>query len=182
MTRISPKPTILPRVKERNTWSDTHMLMALLASRRSPDPNTQVGACVIDSGNRMLGTGYNGAPRGINVHNIPWAREGEDPSETKYAYVVHAEQNAIYNCSSSVEGTTMYATMFPCNNCAKDIIQSGILKLVFLSNPYENTWWCKVAKNMLQQVDIQVKQHQWSPTAFTNLQEIMALITPSKVS
>ncbi len=177
MITIPSKDIVHPRILERTTWPDTHMLMALLAARRSPDPNSQVGACVIDSKNRMLGTGYNGAPRGISVRLMPWAREGDDPSETKYAYVVHAEPNAIHNSSADVEGATMYATMFPCNNCAKDIIQAGISELVFLTDPYKGTWSHRVAKDMLQQVDIRITQHKWSQSALTNLQEIMVQVS-----
>ena len=116
--------------ENRIGWSDHHMLIALTTAQRSPDPNTQVGACIINAANQVLGVGYNSTPKNISPDLIPWKREG-DPEHTKYPYIVHAEKNAIYNAGNitSLERTILYVTMFPCHECAKDIIQAGISQI-----------------------------------------------------
>ena len=136
------------------------MLLAISAAQRSPDPNTQVGACIVDKKNRVLGLGYNGFPRGISNHGFPWNREGE-PLETKYPYIVHAEKNAIYNANGPIEGAKLFVTMYPCNECAKDIIQAGIKEIHYLTNPYKDTWAAKAADKMFQFLDIITIQHTW---------------------
>lgn len=146
--------------EDRLNWNDYHMLLALVAAQRSPDPNTQVGACIVDKSNRILGLGYNGFPRGISTQQFPWNREGP-PLETKYPYVVHAEKNAIYNANKSVIGSKLYVTHFPCNECAKDIIQAGIKEIHYLSNPYKDEWSTKASDKMFQVLDIVTIQHQW---------------------
>jgi len=151
---------VVPR-KERLNWQDYHMLQALVAAQRSPDPNTQVGACIVDIKNRTLGLGYNGFPRGISTSQFPWEREGKDPLKTKYPFVVHAEKNAIYNANSSVAGGTLYVTMYPCNECAKDIIQAGIKEVRYLTNPYKDEWFTRAADRMFQNLDIITIQHKW---------------------
>ena len=125
--------------KEYLTWDEYFMSIARLTSKRSKDPNTQVGACIVDSGNRILSVGYNGAPNGFNDDYFPWDREG-DFKETKYAYCCHAEMNAILNYRGSrkdLEGAKVYVDLFPCNECAKLIVQSGIKEVVFLSDKYK---------------------------------------------
>jgi dCMP deaminase len=121
------------------------MFLTVLSSQRSKDPNTQVGACIVDDDNRICAIGYNGFPRGCpdsGPDALPWAREGAADAkglDTKYPYVVHAECNAILNKnSSSVKGARMYVGLFPCNECAKMIIQSGIREVVFMSDKYGN--------------------------------------------
>lgn len=147
---------------DRIRWSDHHMLLALVTAQRSPDPNTQVGACIVDEKNRIIGLGYNGPPRGMGVCSMPWDKEGKDPSETKYAYVMHAEANAILNCGGrNLEGSTLYVTMYPCNECAKLIVSSGIRRIQYLANPYVDTWQSKAAKHMFDTVDIFTIQHKW---------------------
>jgi dCMP deaminase len=137
------------------------MLEAILSSKRSPDPNTQVGACIVNKKNRVLATGYNSLPNCIHTEMISWSREDENPLNTKYPFVVHAEKNAIYNASSSVEDAILFVSLFPCNECAKDIIQAGISKVYYLDNPYPNTWQIQSAKQMFQMLDLPVRQYKW---------------------
>ena len=152
---------IQPRT-DRLRWADHHMLLALVTAQRSPDPNTQVGACIIDEENRVVSLGYNGPPRGIGTTSMPWDKEGTDPSETKYAYVMHAEANAILNCGGrSLEDTTLYVTMYPCNECAKLIVSSGIKRIQYLTNPYVDTWQSRAAKRMFDTLDLPTTQHEW---------------------
>lgn len=119
------------------SWDEYFMGVALLASKRSKDPNTQVGACIVDKNNVILSTGYNGFPYGCSDDEFPWDRDGDD---TKYKYVVHAELNAILNSrGKSLTGAKLYVDLFPCNECAKVIIQAGISEVVYLSDKYCGT-------------------------------------------
>ena len=123
------------------TWDEYYMAKAILIAKRSKDPSTQVGACIADDKNRPVGEGYNGFPTGINNHELPWDREGE-PLNTKYMYVCHAETNAIDNsyCDNERMGRSrIYSSLFPCHECAKKIIQSGIKEVIYLSDKYHNT-------------------------------------------
>ena len=123
------------------TWDEYFMAIAKLSAMRSKDPSTQVGACIVDKNNRILSIGYNGAPNGYNDDIFPWDREGNE-LETKYPYVVHAERNAILNYRGSrkdFEGAKIYVDLFPCNECAKEIIQAGIGEVIYLSDKYANT-------------------------------------------
>lgn len=149
------------------------MLLACTCATRSPDPNTQVGACLVDKKNRILGTGYNAWPRGICSSGLPWDRNG-DPFDVKYAYVVHAEKNAIFNALGPVDGATLYVTMYPCNECAKDIIQAGVSKIIYLDNPYESLWQTRAAKRMFEMLDIPVRKHEWYQDPQTILEKIGA--------
>ena len=130
-------------VKRKNYigWDEYFMAIAKLSAMRSKDPSTQVGACIVGEGNRILSIGYNGAPNGFNDDIVPWAREGENLN-TKYPYVCHAEMNAILNYRGSrkdLEGAKIYVDLFPCNECAKMIIQSGIKEVIYLSDKYANS-------------------------------------------
>lgn len=123
------------------TWDEYFMAIAKLSALRSKDPSTQVGACIVDKNNRILSIGYNGAPNGYSDDIFPWDREGNE-LETKYPYVVHAERNAILNYRGSrkdFEGAKIYVDLFPCNECAKEIIQAGISEVIYLSDKYANT-------------------------------------------
>lgn len=127
--------------KDYLTWDEFFIGVALLAAKRSKDPNTQVGACIVSSDNRILSVGYNGTPNGYEDKYFPWDREG-DELNTKYLYVVHAERNAILNYRGSnkdLEGAKIYVDLFPCNECAKEIIQSGIKEVYYLEDKYANT-------------------------------------------
>ena len=123
------------------SWDEYFMALSKLTSMRSKDPNTQVGACIVSPEHKILSIGYNGAPRGIDDDYFPWARSG-NPLHTKYMYVCHAEMNAISNYNgprSDFDGSTLYVDLFPCNECAKLIIQAGIKNVVYLSDKYANT-------------------------------------------
>ena len=127
--------------KNYRSWDEYYMGVALLSSYRSKDPSTQVGACIVDSNRRILSVGYNGTPNGMNDEAFNWSRQG-DFLNSKYAYVIHAEPNAIMNFSGNtadLKGATIYVTLFPCNECAKLIVQSGIKKVVYLSDKYKDS-------------------------------------------
>lgn len=117
------------------------MRIANVIAQRSKDPSTQAGAVICNEHNVVLGLGYNGWPRGIDTDALPWAREGK-LSDTKYAYVCHAEENAVYNANGPVAGGTIYCTLFPCNECTKTIIQNGIKEVIYASDKYhdEDVW------------------------------------------
>ena len=134
--------------KEYLNWDEYFMGIAKLTAGRSKDPNTQVGACIVSSDNRVLSAGYNGAPNGFNDDNFPWGRDG-NPLETKYMYVCHAEANAIDNYrgyKKEFENARIYVDLFPCNECAKKIIQSGIKEVVYLSDKYADSDSTKASK------------------------------------
>lgn len=119
------------------SWDDYFMAVAQLSAQRSKDPSTQVGACVVNQRKRIIGIGYNGFPTGCDDDLLPWGREGEF-LETKYPYVCHAEMNAVTNASNKtdLDGATLYVSLFPCNDCAKLIVQVGIKEVVYLSDKY----------------------------------------------
>jgi dCMP deaminase len=134
------------------------MGVALLAAKRSKDPSTQVGACIVDEENRILSTGYNGFPQGCSDDEYPWDREG-DEENTKYPYVVHAELNSILNAGGkSLKGAKMYVALFPCNECAKAIIQSGITEVIYLSDKYHDTDFMRASRRMLSSAGIKLTQ------------------------
>ncbi|HAQ56056.1 MAG TPA: cytidine deaminase [Acholeplasmatales bacterium] len=124
--------------KDYISWDQYFMGVAYLSAMRSKDESSQVGACIVNQKNRIVGIGYNGLPIGCQDADFPWEREG-DFLDTKYPYVVHAEPNAILNATVPLEGSRMYVTLFPCNECAKLIIQAGIRELIFLSDKYDGT-------------------------------------------
>ncbi len=129
-------------------WDEYFMGIAMLAARRSKDPNTQVGACIVSEDNIIISTGYNGMPKGCSDDIFPWDREG---AETKYPYVVHAELNAILNANGrDLRGSRIYVALFPCNECAKAIIQSGIKEVIYLSDKYSGTPSNLASKRMLR--------------------------------
>lgn len=138
------------------SWDEYFMGVALLAAKRSKDPNTQVGACIVDKNNVILSTGYNGFPVGCSDDEFPWARTGD---ETKYPYVVHAELNAILNSGGkSLRGATIYVGLFPCNECAKAIIQSGIREVVYLNDKYANEKSTLASKRLLTTAKVKMRR------------------------
>ncbi|MCR4634049.1 MAG: dCMP deaminase family protein [Erysipelotrichaceae bacterium] len=139
------------------SWEEYFMGLAHLSGLRSKDPNTQVGACIIDKDKKVVSIGYNGMPRGCDDEDFPWEREGGF-LDTKYAYVVHAELNAILNSPRPVNGCTLYVSLFPCNECAKAIIQSGIKKVVYESDKYDGTDGNIASKKMLNEAGIELQQ------------------------
>lgn len=120
------------------SWDDYFMGVAYLSAMRSKDDSSQVGACIVNTQNRIVGIGYNGLPIGCSDEEFPWERDGKW-LDTKYPYVVHAEPNAILNATVPLQGSRLYVTLFPCNECAKLIIQSGIKEIIYLSDKYEGT-------------------------------------------
>ncbi|NLA70035.1 MAG: dCMP deaminase family protein [Clostridiales bacterium] len=141
------------------SWDDYFMGVAILAAKRSKDPNTQVGACIVDDSNVILSTGYNGFPKGCSDDVFPWIRSADSESDTKYPYVVHAELNAILNAGGkSLRGSRIYVALFPCNECAKAIIQSGIDEVVYLSNKYADTPATMASKRMLSVAGVKLRQ------------------------
>lgn len=142
------------------SWNEFFMSIAKLAAGRSKDPNTQVGACIVNDEKRILSIGYNGAPNNFNDNEFPWNREGL-PTETKYMYVCHAEANAISNYLGSRKdlfGTKIYVDLFPCNECAKLIIQSGIKEVIYLSDKYDGTDGNKVSKHLFDTCGVKYTQ------------------------
>lgn len=134
------------------------MGIALLSAQRSKDPNTQVGSCAVDDNNRIIGIGYNGLPNGCDDDEFPWNRDG-DYLDTKYPYIVHAEANMISN-SNDLRGSTLYTTLFPCNECAKLIIQAGIKHIEYLEDKYHDTNSVKAAKLMFGSAGITYSQYE----------------------
>lgn len=139
------------------SWDEYFMGLAHLSAYRSKDPSTQVGACIVSSDNKVVGIGYNGFPKGVSDDIFPWAREGEY-SETKYPYVVHAELNAILNSNTELRGCSIYVSLFPCNECAKAIIQSGISRIVYESDKYASTDSVIASKRMLEASGVELVQ------------------------
>jgi dCMP deaminase len=140
------------------SWDEYFMGIAILSSYRSKDPNTQVGACIVNDKHRILSIGYNGAPKGLNDDIMSWNREGNF-LDTKYAYVCHGELNAILNYSGSVEGTILYVSLFPCNECAKVIAQTGVKEVVYLSDKYNGTDGNIVSKKILDSAGVKYRAY-----------------------
>ncbi len=138
------------------SWDEYFMGIAMLAAKRSKDPSTQVGACIVSSENIIISTGYNGMPKGCSDDDFPWGREGAD---TKYPFVVHAELNAILNANGrDLRGSRVYVALFPCNECAKAIIQSGVKEVVYLSDKYADTMSTLASKRMLNAAGVSYRQ------------------------
>ncbi len=146
--------------KDRVTWEEYFMSLALLSAKRSKDPSTQVGACIVDDDNKVVSIGYNGMPRGIKDEDLSW-NKGED-LDSKYLYVCHAEFNAILNTrnGSALNGCTLYVTLFPCNECAKAIVQTGIKKIIYLSNKYENSLETRASKKILTLAGVKIEEYK----------------------
>lgn len=141
------------------SWDEYFMGIALLSAQRSKDSNTQVGACIVSNENKILSVGYNGMPTGCCDDEMPWAREG-DFLDTKYPFVCHAELNAILNRSTgSLQGAKIYVTLFPCNECAKAIIQSGIKEVVYREDKYADTDGVKASKKMFSMAGVKTTQY-----------------------
>ena len=142
------------------SWDEYFMGVAMLAARRSKDPSTQVGACIVSEDNIIISTGYNGMPKGCSDDEFPWERSGAE-NETKYPYVVHAELNAILNANGrDLRGSRLYVALFPCNECAKAIIQSGVKEVVYLSDKYKDTMGNLASKKMLDAAGVKYTRLQ----------------------
>ena len=139
------------------SWDEYFMGIALLSARRSKDPSTQVGACIVDDNNKIMSVGYNGFPHGCDDDEFPWDRTG-DEFDTKYPYVCHAELNAILNNGGrNLKGCKIYVALFPCNECAKAVIQAGIKRVVYLSDKYKETAGTKASKRMFDTAGVEYK-------------------------
>lgn len=136
--------------------------MAHTISQRSKDPSTQAGAVIADSNNVVIGLGYNGFPRGVDNETFPWERDGK-LQDTKYAYVCHAEENAVYNANNTTQGAKIYCTLFPCNECSKTLIQNGIREVIFESDKYHDDDVWIASRRMLDAAGITYRQYscQW---------------------
>jgi len=152
-----------PKVTKRTdylSWDEYFMSLAFLSAMRSKDPSTQVGACIVDAHHRVVSIGYNGFVGGVSDDDLPWAREADNPLDTKYPYVVHAEVNAVLNRNAgSVRGCTMYVALFPCNECTKILIQSGISEVVYLSDKYHDTVPMIASRRMLDLAGVKTRQY-----------------------
>ena len=149
--------------KDYISWDEYFMGVATLAGMRSKDPNTQVGACIVSTDNKILSMGYNGLPVGCSDDEFPWRRKDADGNEleTKYPYTVHSELNAILNYrGGSLEGARLYVTLFPCNECAKAIIQSGIKTVVYDSDKYADSETTIASKRMFDAAGVRYYQYQ----------------------
>lgn len=146
--------------KDYLSWEEYFMGLAILSAERSKDPSTQVGACIVDENNKIISVGYNGAPIGYDDDkDMTWERDG-DFLNTKYAYVCHSELNAILNSKIKVDGCKLFVTLFPCNECAKVIIQSGIKEVIYLSDKYAGTEGNIAAKKMFDVCNIKYREYK----------------------
>ncbi len=142
------------------SWDEYFMGIAYLSAMRSKDPNTQVGACIVSRENKILSMGYNGFPKGCSDDEFPWDRDG-DVCDSKYAYVTHSELNAILNYrGGSLEGTKLYVTLFPCNECAKAIIQAGISEVVYADDKYHGTPANMASRRMLKTAGVKMTPYK----------------------
>jgi dCMP deaminase len=140
------------------SWDEYFMGVALLSAKRSKDPSTQVGACIVNQKNKIVGAGYNGLPIGCDDNDFPWDKQGEF-LDTKYPYICHAELNAILNnIGMDLHGCKIYTALFPCNECAKAIIQSGISEVIYLSDKYAGNDIFKASKLMLEKADVKYRK------------------------
>ena len=146
----------MPKREDYLSWDEYFMGIAILSSYRSKDPNTQVGACIVNDHNKIMSVGYNGFPIGCSDDQFPWEREG-DAYDTKYPYVCHAELNAILNnAGANLAGCRIYVALFPCNECAKAIIQCGIREVVYLSDKYADSPMTRASKRMFRAAGVRL--------------------------
>ncbi|XP_059622705.1 deoxycytidylate deaminase [Phlebotomus argentipes] len=155
------KRTVSTKRTDYIKWEEYFMGIAFLAAKRSKDPTCQVGACIVDTEKRIVGIGYNGFPNGCSDDDFPWSKDSQDPRENKFMYVCHAELNAILNKNSaSIRGSTMYVALFPCNECAKVIIQSGIREVVFVSDRHRHRATNQASKDMLRAAGVKFRKFE----------------------
>lgn len=139
-------------------WDTYFMMVSIVSGLRSKDPYTQVGACIVSPDKKIIGVGYNGLPTGCKDEDYPWDNREGELADTKYPYICHAELNAILNSTVSVKGSTIYVSLFPCNECAKAIIQSGISEIVYLSDKYKDTPTDKISRRMLGDAGVKCRK------------------------
>lgn len=160
----------MPALKKKQdyiSWDEYFMGVAVLSARRSKDPNTQVGACIVNDKNKIVGAGYNGLPMGCDDDEFPWEKQG-DFLQTKYPYICHAELNAILNnIGMDLQGCKIYTALFPCNECAKAIIQSGIAEVIYLSDKYAGSDTAKASRLMLDKAGINCRKVRTNISSIT---------------
>lgn len=160
-TRIKFEIENSENIKENHiSWDEYFMGVAILSALRSKDPNTKVGACIVGLDHKIKTTGYNGMPSGIDETKISWNRESEDPLNTKYPYVCHAELNAILNATTPLKDCILYVTLFPCNECAKAVIQSGIKKVVYLDDKYHDVNYSVASRKLLTMARVEMLRYE----------------------
>ena len=147
----------MPKRENYISWDEYFMGIALLSSMRSKDPSTQVGACIVSDDNKIMSVGYNGFPRGCSDDEYPWERSADCSNDTKYPFVCHAELNAILNSGGhNLSGSRIYVALFPCNECAKAIIQCGIKEVIYISDKYADTPMVKASKRMFNAAGVKL--------------------------
>ncbi len=140
------------------SWDEYFMGVAVLSGLRSKDPSTKVGCCIVNEDKKIIGIGYNGLPLGCSDDEFPWCNDQENWLDNKYPYVVHAEANAVLNSTASIKNATLYVTLFPCNECAKLVIQSGIKEIIFIDNKYKDSENNIASKKMLEASGVKLTQ------------------------
>lgn len=149
----------MPKREDHISWDEYFMGVSLLAAKRSKDPNTQVGACIVNESKKIMSVGYNGFPTGCSDDEFPWEREGDCATSTKYPFVCHAELNAILNnAGAPLKGCSIYVALFPCNECAKAIIQCGIRHVYYLSDKYKDSESVKASKRMFDAAGVEYRR------------------------
>jgi len=165
----------MPKREDYITWDEYFMGVSLLSAMRSKDPSTQVGACIVNDDNMIMSVGYNGFPRGCDDDDFPWERTAEQVNDTKYPFVCHAELNAILNAGGrNLKGSRIYVALFPCNECAKAIIQCGIKEVIYSSDKYANTEGTIASKKMLMAAGVKL-------TPFVSKKKITFSFNPDEV-
>ena len=151
---------VVGKRKDYLEWYDFFMSAAYCASLRSKDPSTQVGACIVNRKNRIVALGYNGMPNGCSDDSLPWNRTADDQLNTKYPYVCHAEMNAILNKTTfDLADCTCFVLLFPCNECAKLIIQAGITKVAYISDKYHDKFEFRASRKLFQMAGVELVQY-----------------------
>ena len=145
------------------SWDEYFMGVALLSAERSKDPSTQVGACIVSEDNKILSMGYNGLPIGCSDDDFPWEKTDDTPDHSKYFYSTHSELNAILNYrGGSLDGTKLYVTLFPCNECAKACIQAGIKTIIYAEDKYADTPGVIASKRMLDAAGVEYREYEFT--------------------
>lgn len=157
----APQRSLSCKREDYLEWSDYFMAIAFLSAQRSKDPRTQVGACIVNEEKKIVGIGYNGMPNKCSDDAMPWGREAENVLDTKQLYVCHAELNAVLNKNSAdVKNCTIYVALFPCNECAKVVIQSGIKEVIYYSDKYHERPEFMASKRMFDMAGVKYRQYR----------------------
>ena len=162
----------MPKREDYISWDEYFMGVSLLSSMRSKDPSTQVGACIVSNENKIMAVGYNGFPRGCSDDEFPWERSADKANDTKYPFVCHAELNAILNAGGQdLRGARIFVALFPCNECAKAIIQSGIKEVIYISDKYAETPATLASKKMFRAAGVKLTQFKSSKSICISFEE-----------